>query len=401
MYVAMAVLATGTCLIMYGQESDNSGGTHSAQITCLTLLMWMLPLKRLLRPAAPIYRPSHTIVFYSLYFIWGCVTTLFSEMGRVETGDVIYHFAWTLLPFFVLGVTYYYILSHGASRAMLWAFMLTTVLFLVTYASMYDTDNLLNNIHLGSSYYALFMLPLVMCFPNKLVRYGGVLIVAVAVFSSAKRGGVLALLGGTLAYVVVSQRVSKQSALVKFFIMVLVLALLTWVFIVMGTAGDNDVFERFENIDQDNGSGRTLVWAEVMRLIHHEDAQAYIFGNGYNTVVEASRLGLSAHNDYLEAWYDYGFIGLLLYIVSVVSLMFSTLRAVVKRYRYAAAMSMNMVNIVVLSMISHIAIYYWMNMVMLCVAFFVGDMGYEQMHPHETEAETNSATNSGGEAATA
>ena len=89
-------------------------------------------------------------------------------------------------------------------------------------------------------------------------------------------------------------------------------------------------------------------------------------------MVRNSRYVLSAHNDYLEAWFDFGLVGMLLYIISLLLLFKDILKCLKAKKEYAPAMSILGVLIVVLTMISHIAIYYWFNVIVLCIAYFEG-----------------------------
>lgn len=160
------------------------------------------------------------------------------------------------------------------------------------------------------------------------------------------------------------------------------------VFVYIGTMGGNDVFERFEGIQDDNGSGRTDVWAETWRLISNQDAFSFFIGNGFNSVVHNSRLSLSAHNDYLEAWFDFGLIGFFLYVISMILLFNDIFKCLKAKKEYASAMSVVGALIMVLSMISHIAIYYWFNVVVLCIAYFEGCYNRDKRQLVEREENT-------------
>lgn len=179
--------------------------------------------------------------------------------------------------------------------------------------------------------------------------------------------------------------VSKQGKFTKIIIGFSVLTAFIAVFAYIGTMGDNNIFERFESIQEDNGSGRTDVWNEAWRLINNQGIFTYFVGNGFNTVVHNSRYVLSAHNDYLEAWFDFGLIGMLLYIISLLLLFKDILKCLKAKKEYAPAMSILGVLIVVLTMISHIAIYYWFNVIVLCIAYFEGRYNREKKELVEKE----------------
>lgn len=88
--------------------------------------------------------------------------------------------------------------------------------------------------------------------------------------------------------------------------------------------------------------------------------------------MHSSRYVLSAHNDYLEAWYDFGIIGMGLYVLAMLSLFKDIIVCIKVKKQYAPAMAALGAIILVLSMISHIAIYYWFNVVVLSIAYFEG-----------------------------
>ena len=234
------------------------------------------------------------------------------------------------------------------------------------------------NVHLGSSYYSLYMLPLVLVYPSKIGKICWTIIICIAVFSSVKRGGVLALALAMLTYIITNQLVSKRGKFTKIIIGFCILTAFIAVFAYIGTMGDNNIFERFESIQEDNGSGRTDVWNEAWRLINNQGAITYFIGNGFNTVVLNSRYVLSAHNDYLEAWFDFGLIGMLLYITSLMLFFKDIFKCLKEKKEYAPAMSFLGILIIVLTMISHIAIYYWFNVIVLNIAYFEGRYNREK-----------------------
>ena len=127
------------------------------------------------------------------------------------------------------------------------------------------------------------------------------------------------------------------------------------------------------------------MWAETWHLICNQGAFSFFIGNGFNSVVNNSRLVLSAHNDYLEAWFDFGLIGFFLYLISVVLLFVDILKCLRAKKEYASAMTAVGALILVLSMISHIAIYYWFNVVVLCIAYFEGRYDREKRQLVEKE----------------
>ena len=83
---------------------------------------------------------------------------------------------------------------------------------------------------------------------------------------------------------------------------------------------DLTIFDRLANIEEDGGSGRDEVWKHTWGMIVHSGPLSLLFGHGFNSVYSDSVLELSAHNDFLEIIYDYGFVGFIIYISLYVKL---------------------------------------------------------------------------------
>ena len=137
--------------------------------------------------------------------------------------------------------------------------------------------------------------------------------------------------------------------------------------------GDESDFERFENVDKDHGSGRLEVWEHTSSMITSERAVKMLTGNGYYAVERDSRLSISAHNDFLESAYDYGLIGLVLYVGAVASLGLYVLKMILKKSCYAPSIAMLFAIYLITSMISHVVIYYWGNIFMLSFGYMIGN----------------------------
>ena len=383
-YIALIAFALSACAVMFEQES--SGGiAYTNFIIAFAFLVWSVFVLRPFTKDYLIEIPSKTIIFFNFYMTWVLLVTAINPVGVEGVSSYINSLFWSAFPILILNSTYYFVLHKGDSKWLKIIFLVITALFLLTYYSFYDMDNILMNVHLGSSYYSLYMLPLVLVYPSKIGKTCLTIIVSLAVFSSVKRGGVLALALAMIAYIITNQLVSKQGKFKKIIIGFSVLTAFIAIFAYIGTMGDNNIFERFESIQEDNGSGRTDVWAEAWRLITEQGIFTYFVGNGFNTVVHNSRYVLSAHNDYLEAWLDFGLIGMLLYIISLCLLFKDIFECLKTKKEYAPAMSVLGALIIVLTMISHIAIYYWFNVIVLCIAYFEGRYNREKRQLTEKE----------------
>ena len=219
--------------------------------------------------------------------------------------------------------------------------------------------NAVDEAHMGTAYWILFLMPILLHTPHKWLRYAGLILVGAILFASFKRGGILAFGCGLLAYLFVKEILigRKFTKLIFFVIAIMALAI---VFIVVDNALDNLFTERFMNIKDDGGSGRDQVWATTWRMIQQSAFEHLLFGHGHNSVLTNSPLRLSAHNDFLECIYDFGLFGSLFYFMLHISLIRQIFRNIRLRNPEAAIMAFTYSFFLILSLMSHVLIYPWL-----------------------------------------
>ena len=219
--------------------------------------------------------------------------------------------------------------------------------------------NAIDEAHMGTAYWILFLMPILLHTPHKWLRYAGLILVGAILFASFKRGGILAFGCGLLAYLFVKEILigRKFTKLISFVIAIMALAI---VFMVVDNALDNLFTERFMNIKDDGGSGRDQVWATTWRMIQQSEFEHLLFGHGHNSVLTNSPLRLSAHNDFLECIYDFGLFGSLFYFMLHISLIRQIFRNIRLRNLEAAIMAFTYSFFLILSFMSHVLIYPWL-----------------------------------------
>lgn len=370
-FLALIAFAMSACFVMREQEADGASEV-SKYVIALVSIIWLAFPMLTLQKGYIFEKPSFVIIAFNIYLFWVVIISTIMPGHNDTTTSYINSIIWVILPILIFNTSYYYVLHKGTNGTLESCFVYITGLFVITYFSFFDLDNILLNIHLGSSYYALYILPIALIKPSTTTRLLSIITVSLAIFSSVKRGGVMALALGLLAYIITQQIVSKRNKFSKVIIGIAILLIFACIFFYIGTLGDNNIFERFETIQEDQGSGRTEVWEEAWRLINDQGFGNYLIGNGFNTVVENSFLLLSAHNDYLEAWFDFGLIGVLLYSIAILGYLRITFLCVLRKRKYAPEMVLLASIIIVLSLISHIAIYYWFNVILLDIAILIG-----------------------------
>lgn len=237
--------------------------------------------------------------------------------------------------------------------------VLITALF---YYKNWDFANEVDEAHLGTSYYVLFLLPTLLLTPHKWLRYVGLIITGLVLFSSFKRGGLVAFVLAIIAYLFVKEILfeRKFTRLVVFIIAIIALFI---VLIFVDNAMGNIISERMLNIGEDGGSGRDEVWKTTWGMIQAASAEELLFGHGYLAVLKDSPLEVSAHNDFLEVLYDYGLVAFIPYIMLHIRLIQQVFARIRAKHEYAPIMAFTYSIFLILSMISIIILYPLMTLI--------------------------------------
>ena len=239
--------------------------------------------------------------------------------------------------------------------------MLITAFF---YYKNWTFANEVDEAHLGTSYYVLFLLPTLLLTPHKWLRYVGLIITGLVLFSSFKRGGVIAFVLAIVAYLFVKE-VLVERKFTRLLVFLIALIALFIILIFVDNAMGNIISERILNIREDGGSNRDQVWATTWNMICRSNSEQLILGHGFNAVLKDSPLGLSAHNDFLEVLYNYGVICFIPYIFLHIRLIRQIFASIRIRDDRASIMAFTYVIFIILSMISHVIVYPWAALIAL------------------------------------
>jgi len=366
---ALFVLAVGGCYNMRAMEGADEGNIGYLFII-FVYLVWMSSVLKTFLPNYVVYKPATPIILYAVFILWTIFPTMMSGQE-----NMVYNLIFITLPGLVLISTYNTVLNYGYHKWHLALFCLMLGMFTVQYVMVFNFINIFDDDsgHLAVSYYTLYMLPLVFLCKSKTIRVVATIVATIVVLSSLKRSGVVAIVLAIFVYIIINQHVKKKLTPTAILSIIGLLLLFATFFIVFGSMGEETVFERFENIGNDNGSGRLVVWEMTTKMISRLDVGNLLIGEGYNSVVVNSPVNLSAHNDFLEVIYDYGLIGLALYVCAFLSVCYYTVKMIASKSVYAPSMAMLMVIYLIQSMISHIIIYYWASLFMLSFGYLIGN----------------------------
>lgn len=325
-----------------------------------------LVLKQLLRTGQ-----SRTVWSFVVFFLWATVATILSLKGNS-------HLLFISFPVLPLLISYTYFRRYEADSFFYTVFFISLLLVSFQYFHIYQIANQINTAHIGVSYFALMVLPLVLLHPSRIIRILSWIVVSAVIVSSIKRGGFVTLLSGAVVYVWCKQYISNKRNLSLLFGLI-GLGILAYGINHMVVFFESDIFERFMSLQDDQGSGRLEVWQTVIDNLRQSDTASFLLGHGYRSVeVPIGNDLVPAHNDFLEVFYDFGLIGLVLYLIAWYHLIADTIRMIRRKSPYAPTFSMMVVIVFIFSMLSIVIYYFWVTYFFIMIGLTLGQHELEQ-----------------------
>lgn len=308
---------------------------------------------------------SYLVVFVIIYFLTIFGTLIYSLNSRI----VLFS---SILPlcFWLIGDS----LNKNCKDATLSLYIPICFVVLVAFFLLnFDITLLLDKVFaaVNASYTVVYLLPFLLLNDKRIVRIVAILLAILVTLMSLKRGGMLSLGIGLTLYLIVYVKVSLGK-LVSFrglVIAIIAVIVISYLVIYFNDSMEGLVFNRFVTLEQDEGSGRGEIYKEVQEMISHSSIIGYVFGHGWGGVARDSSFGLSAHNDFLEIIYDFGYLAFFLYVIFLVRLTRRLFKMLKNNHPYSPALSASLSIFLVNSLVSHIFIYSWY---MIMFTFFWG-----------------------------
>jgi hypothetical protein len=301
-------------------------------------------------------------VFYSIVMLVS--DTLGVILGTVNLSDINDIVFVTIIPTVSL-IFIYTALSKGHIKfniffAMMFLFLIALVILYFYYYYALIIITTLNNSNVtqfNASYSILVALAGGLLIKNKNIKYGLIFVSFIVVFSSLKRGGMIAISLALLFYFFVSLLHEKNKSFAKMVFRFMGLPILGIGLILLLIYMNDyfDIYNRFKNMGQDGGSGRVNIYLNVLGKFADFSFFELLLGRGSKGVYKV--LNVSAHNDFLEILFDYGLVGLCALLLILFKLISWNIKCVIKKFKYANILTYTMCAFFVLTMVSHVVIY--------------------------------------------
>lgn len=233
-------------------------------------------------------------------------------------------------------------------------------IYLIAYIKIKIFSNNTGISQISGVYYLMFMLPLIFLNKNNYIKIVGISIIIYTLVLSQKRTGLLAMTAFLLSYYIFYYRMKSEDikgSLRRILIFTIAIVAIVGLLYLASKDLNIEILNKMKRIKSDEGSGRIDIWMKVIESIKNTEINKLIFGNGFNAVYYNLGMNLSAHNDFLEIIYDYGILGIFLYILMLGQLSKRGFQLLKEKNYLAPSFLASIVFILVFSISSHAVIY--------------------------------------------
>lgn len=204
------------------------------------------------------------------------------------------------------------------------------------------------------TYYCITYLVILLVTIKTKMKWVFIVSSVLVILASTKRAGFLALIIGIMVYLLLDmliQTTSRKKIRKFVFISIIVISSII-LFNNILSSMNITTFERISAIAEDNGSDRTLIWDRIIQSYLRSNLDMQLFGHGFHAVEQINIYSTLAHNDYLEILYDFGIIGIVIYIIIQINMIIFLIKSVIKKRVYAPALGFAMVLVLFFSLVS-------------------------------------------------
>lgn len=183
-------------------------------------------------------------------------------------------------------------------------------LFFILFMYATFVMRLTNGLYLNSCYYSAFFLPFILKSKSKFKFLNIGIAILPALISAKRTTFIAALLAVILYYFADFKKVDTEKTVKN--LITLILIFITIYFLI--NKFNSNLVTRLEGVFSDGGSGRVDAIKNMWSLIKRNSISQHLIGNGVYSLKE------SAHNDFLDVYWNYGILGFVPYSLIIINL---------------------------------------------------------------------------------
>lgn len=347
-------------IVLYFRGSE-AFSDELAGVGKLLAIMEFIAVVFIFRNAMQFRRLPVFTVIILIWLTWSVLSALFF------ISDYLNVFDWlivNLIPAMMWSLSYlifyvYFRINPNPSNWFLWFFLglsgMCCLLFIMVFRFT-NTGYEKNFQQLAYVFFPLATLPWVLLSKSNVIRNIGLIFLTLLSCYSLKRSVIIAVVLSAIVYYIVNLIVSTRKNLFLRIITPLVMgSLIIGVFSLANSELRDSITVRFEKLRTDEGSGRLDIYQDVFQLLSTTSQGTLMIGRGLESTTQT--FGITAHNDFLEVLFDFGIIGLAIYICFHLCIIWNCFKLIRLKSVFAPAFSVSYVIFFTLSMFSHLIIY--------------------------------------------
>lgn len=333
--------------------------TQSSITSIIQLCVFVLALVVLIiYGKIPLYGPMNKMwVCWFLYYV--IVFFLFGLRGN----GVSDFFAVCFAP-----ATYFigYCISSKLTKAThyssLWA-----IPIMVIAAYMIQISSLVRQIDINEAdsiaannlyFFMLCITPFVFMLKNNILKNILFLVSVVFCIITVKRSAFIAVFLIVVLYAYYVLFMNKQQTKTNKIIFVLLFICGGYYLVSNNLSSATDaILGRMNNMGEDQGTGRIPLYVDVINnMTYRNDFPAWIIGNGKGSIYDTGHT--NAHNDALQMLYEFGIVGLFLYIWLVINIVKRTFYLFKKKHPLFMPYATSVIITIMLGLVSNLIVFY-------------------------------------------
>lgn len=355
-FSAIFYLFISNILFFYGIESSIFNVSFSIIIKIIILLIMIIIIIFIIinpKNRLPTIIGIICLMFFSMFFSI-VINTDFAVYNLLIS--LVDSFFWIAIFF----ITYYSSKHRIRSNYIPYFILIALVYIYILFLSFQLGDNINTPLSMNSVYYILLALPLILMIKNNLIKILSILIIFSATIISLKRTALIALVVSLLFYYIINlyttgTTMKKRLYTVLILLISLISLLYSYSYII--EYFNLDWSARLNSLANDGGSGRENIYRNVIDAQLNSNFFEWLMGHGYNAVYVDLKMGLTAHNDFLEIMYNYGILTFISYISLILYLIIYNIKMIKVKSSVAAPFSVSLILFLVMSLTSHLIIY--------------------------------------------
>lgn len=259
------------------------------------------------------------ITFWLFWIAWLIIDSIFGS--STESGISRYIYLWFPQAAFIAG--FYFELHHINIRKWLTP---ATIIMLVIVINFMITKQSLSTVDISVRggdniiFYLVCLIPFILFFKNFSIKTIAVIICAGMSIFSLKRSSMI-MMG--LILIFYFYNLFKRNHKKKFqYILIAIVVFAIGYNTVLKNASDSldRSFDRMEQLSDDGGSDRDILWQDIIKAISQRDFIDNILGSGPNSTMRVAQ-HTSGHNDALTLMLEQGLIGVIFYCIFLIRLL--------------------------------------------------------------------------------